>query len=149
MSCAKTITPFVMDPLSLCACILTVLTSAQAGVKILQEVKHCWKAPQEIDTLLLEIESLQSILHDIASFVESSQSTAHSESLSHPVLRASSILDSIVALLSLPTSGNVRRIDANRARLTWLRRKNEIKRLLRVLIVARADLSLKLGFIVV
>ena len=136
-----------MDPFSLCASILAIVTTAQSGVQGLRKIKQCWKAPQEIDDLVLEIESLQSTLRDVAAFVDTANSTLYSESLSQPVTRASSMIDSIVALCSSTPFRATNLSDANRARLVWLRHKNEIKSLLENLKIVRIDLSVKLGLV--
>lgn len=136
-----------MDPVSLCASILAIITTAQSGVQGLRRVKQCWKAPQEIDNFVAEIESLQSTLHDVATFVKAARSLRYSETLSQPVNRASLILDSIVALFLSPPFHTTHLNDANRARLIWLRHKNDIKGLFENLKIARTDLGLRLELI--
>ena len=137
-----------MDPVSLCASILAIITAAQSGVQGLRKIKQCWKAPQEIEDLVIEIESLQSILSDVVAFVERTKSILYSESLSQPTLHASSILDSIVTLITSPAFRVAHLSNANHARLIWLRHRGAIKGLLEDLKVVRLDLSLKLGLVV-
>lgn len=136
-----------MDPLSLCASILAIVTAAQSSVKGLRELKRCWKGPQEIDKLIDEIESLQATLHNVAAFIEGAKSTLYSESLSRPVDRAGTIIQSILRLFSSPSFHRKHLSNSNSARLTWLTHKNEIKALFDDLKVVRVDLSLKLGLV--
>ena len=96
-----------MEPLSLCASILAIITTAQTSVQGLRKLKQCWKAPREIDDFVLEIESLQSTLRDVASFVEIAGTTLYSESLSKPVLQASNIINNIEKLLSSTPSNPI------------------------------------------
>lgn len=137
-----------MDPLSVCASVWAILTAAQSGVRTLRKFRQCWKAPQEIDELIQEIESLQSSLHDVAVFAEANKSKLCSEGLLRPVIRASSLIDSINTLLSSSPAISDHLSDANRMRMLWLHRKNEIKILLGDLKVVRIDLSLQLGLVV-
>ncbi|KAL9609151.1 MAG: hypothetical protein Q9167_006063 [Letrouitia subvulpina] len=137
-----------MDPLSVCASVWAILTAAQSGLRTLRKVRQCWKAPQEIDDLIREIESLQSSLRDVASFAEANKSTLFSESLSRPIARASSIIDSINTLISSSPLISEHLSDANRMRILWLHQKKDIKTLLEDLKAVRIDLSLQLGLIV-
>ena len=137
-----------MDPVSLCAAILTMVDTAKGGVRGLRRIKRLWSAPQEIEDLVFEIESLQSTLRDISDFIDVAQSMLYSQTLSQPVSRASSILDSIATLFSSSPFHLTYLTDATRARLVWLQHKNEIKNLFEILRSVRVDLSLKLGLVV-
>ncbi|KAL8741424.1 MAG: hypothetical protein Q9190_005970 [Brigantiaea leucoxantha] len=137
-----------MDPVSLCAAILTMVDTAKGGVRGLRRIKRLWSAPQEIEDLVFEIESLQSTLRDISDFIDVAQSMLYSQTLSQPVSRASSILDSIATLFSSSPFHLTHLTDATRARLVWLQHKNEIKNLFEILRSVRVDLSLKLGLVV-
>ncbi len=57
-----------MDPLSLTASIIGVITAAKAGVKALLKLNECRKAPQEVEDLASELESVQRLLEDVGSF---------------------------------------------------------------------------------
>lgn len=136
-----------MDPLSLCASILAIVTTAQTSAHGLRKLRQCWKAPRELDDLVLELESVQSTLRDVSSFVEKAGSTLYSESLSQPVLHASNTINNIQTLLSSSPAHFAHLSHASHARLTWLSHRNDIKALLDDLKVVRMDLSLKLGLV--
>lgn len=138
-----------MDPVSLCASILTIIAAAEFSLRKLRKIKQSWKAPQEIDDLGTEIESLQSTLREVASFIEGARSTLYVESLWQPVNRASSTIDSIVNLLASPPFRITHLSNSNHARLTWLRHKTEIRSLFDNLKVVQTDLSLRLGLVAV
>ena len=136
-----------MDPVSLCASILAVLTAAQSVVKGLRKLKGYWQAPQLLQDVTAEVESLQSTLHDVSSFVTSAHSVPNIQSLCEPVSRAAFTIKRINGLISSPTVSNLRLRDANFARVTWLCRKNEIKASLDDLKVIRMDLMISLGLL--
>lgn len=136
-----------MDPVSFCASILAIISAAHSGLNALHGIKQCWEAPREIEDLVIELESLQSTLRGVATFVEVAISVQYSETLSQPVLRASATVDAIVALLLSPPFRITRVSNASRARLVWLRHKNEIKCLFESLKIIRMDLSLKMGLV--
>jgi len=135
-----------MDPVSLCASILAIISAAQSGLNVLRGIKQCWEAPREIEDLIIELESLQVTLRDVATYLEAATLVRYSESLSQPVLRASAIVDAMVVLLLSPPFRMTHVSSASRARLVWLRHKNQIKSFENLKIV-RTDLSLKLGLV--
>ena len=138
-----------MDPISLCASILAIITTAEIGIQRLRKAKQLWKVHLAINDLVLEIQNLQSTLRDVAAFVEAAKSVSYSQSLSQPVDRASSIINSIDALFSSPPFSLTRLSNKNHSRLVWLRHKNEIKTLFEDLKLVRLDLVLKLGIVTV
>ena len=138
-----------MDPISLCASILAIITTAETGIQRVQKAKQLWKAPLAIDGLVLEIQDLQSTLRDVAQFVKTANSVLYSERLSQPVDRASSMIDSIDTLFSSPVFSLTHLSNKNHSRLVWLRHNNEIKNLFEKLKLVRLDILLKLGVVAV
>ena len=138
-----------MDPISLCASILEIITTAEAGIQRLRKAKQLWKASIAINDLVLEVQNLQSTLRDVAEFVEAAESVLYSKSLSEPVDRASLIIDSIDALFTSPPCSLTRLSNENHSRLVWLRHKNDIRGLFEDLKLVRLDLLLKLGIVAV
>ena len=136
-----------MDPVSLCASILAIITTAQSVAKGLRKLKGYWKAPQLLQDITAEVESLGSTLHDVSSFIASAHSLPDVQSLCEPVSRAAFTIKRINALISSPTFYTIRLRDANYARVTWLCRKNEIKGLLDNLKVVRMDLMVRFGLL--
>ncbi len=118
-----------MDPVSLCASILAIISAANSGLRALRGIKQFWEAPREIEDLVTELESLQFTLRDVDTFVEAATADQYSDSLSQAVLRASAVVDAVVALLLSPPFRTTRVSNTSRARLVWLRHKNEIKSL--------------------
>ena len=138
-----------MDPISLCASILGIVAAGEAGIQRVRKAKQLWKSHLAIDDLVLEIQNLQSTLRDVAAFVEVAKSDLLSQSLSQPIDRASSIIDSIDALFSSSPFSLTRVSNKNHKRLVLLRHSSEIETLFEDLKLVRLDLSLKLGIVAV
>ena len=136
-----------MDPVSLCASILAVISAAQSVAKGVRKLKGYWQAPQLIRDIIAEIESLQSTLQDVSAFVASAHSLPDIQGLCEPVSRTAFAIQKISALISSPPPYTIRLGDANHARVTWLCHKNEIKGLLEDLRIVRMDLMIRLGLL--
>lgn len=137
------------DPLSVCASILAITAAAQSSVEGLRKIKGYWKAPAAIDEIVVGIEHLQSTLHDVAVFLERTNSSLYSESLCQPVHHASSIIHSINSLLSSGPFHLTGLSKENHRRTVWLRHGHAIKDFLETLKLVRLDLMLKLGVLTV
>ena len=137
------------DPLSVCASILAITAAAQGSIDGLRKIKGYWKAPAAVDEIVVGIEHLQSTLHDVALFLERTNSSLYSESLRQPVHHASSIIHSINSLLSSAPFHLTRLSKENHRRTVWLRHGREIKEFLENLKLVRLDLMLKLGVLTV
>ena len=138
-----------MDPVSLCASIITIIKTAETGLKGLRKLKQCWKAPEEIDELNQEIRCLQATLRDVATFIEAADSTLYCANLVQPVARASEIILSLVERTSTARIHAVipRLSDVNSARIAWSWYRTDVKRLSENLRVVRMDLSLQLSLV--
>ena len=136
-----------MDPVSLCASVLTVISATHSVIKGLRKLKGYWQAPQLLQEVTAEVESLQSTLHNVSFFVASAHSSPDTQSLHGPVSRAAFTIKRISALISSPAPYTMRLRATNSARVTWLCRKNEIKALLDDLKVIRMDLIVGLGLL--
>ena len=137
-----------MDPVSLTASILTIITTAEVAVKGLRKLRDVWKAPEDIEDLAKELEILQPTLRDVAAFLESPASSLHCASILSSVERASLIINKI-KLTSRPISQSSQSSlsDAARARLFWSRHGNDMTRLKENLKIVRIDLSLQLSLV--
>lgn len=136
-----------MDPLSLTASIVAVITAANVGVKGLRKLDHFRRAPQEIEELTSELESIKSLLEEIASFARLNSQALHCESLFQCVGRAGKKTNDINTLLATAPSNFPRLNDAGQARLLLFRYKDRLKCLRDDLRVVRMDLAVRLSLV--
>ena len=136
-----------MDPLSLTASILAVITAAQAGVQGLRKLNTFRKAPQELEDLALELESIESLLQDVKHFLELNPLLLQSGGLSQSVRCAASKITKINKLLESKPFALLKLSNAAQGRLIFLRYKDRIQSLRDDLRVVRQDLAVRLGLV--
>ena len=136
-----------MDPLSLTASILTVITAAQAGVQGLRKLNTFRKAPQELEDLALELESIKSLLQDVEHFLELNPSLIQNGGLSQSVRCAASKVIKINKLLEPEPFARLKLSNAAQGRLVFVRYKDRLRSLRDDLRVVRQDLAVRLGLV--
>lgn len=136
-----------MDPLSLTASILTVITAAQAGVEGLRKLNNFRKAPQELEDLALELESIDSLLQDVEHFLELDPLLLQSGGLAQSVRCAASQIIKINKLLESEPFALLKLSNAARGRLIFVRYKDRLQSLRDGLRVVRQDLAVRLGLV--
>ena len=136
-----------MDPLSLTASILAVITAAQAGVQGLQKLNTFRKAPQELEDLALELESIKSLVQDVEHFLELNPLLIQHGGLSQSVRCAASKIIVINKLLESEPFALLKLRNAAQARLVFFRYKDRLHSLRDDLRVVRQDLAVRLGLV--
>ena len=136
-----------MDPLSLTASILTVIAAAQAGVQGLRKLHAFRKAPQELEDLASELESIKSLLQDVEHFLELNPLLLRSGGLSQSVRCAASKITTINNLLESGPFALLKLSNASQLRLVFVRYKDRLKSLRDDLRVVRQDLAVRLGLV--
>ena len=136
-----------MDPLSLTASILTVIAAAQAGVEGLRKLNNFHKAPQELEDLALELESIKSLLQEVEHFLELNPLLLQSEGLSQSVRYAASKITKINKLLESGPFALLKLSNATQGRLVFVRYKDRLQSLRDDLRVVRQDLAVRLGLV--
>ena len=136
-----------MDPLSLTASILAVITAAQAGVQGLRKLNTFRKAPQELEDLALELDGIKSLLQDVERFLELNPLLSQSGGLSQSVQCAASKITKINKLLQSEPFALLKLSDAAQGRLVFIRYKGRIQSLRDDLRVVRQDLAVRLGLV--
>ena len=138
-----------MDPISLTAGILAIIEAAHASVRGLQKLHAYGHAPQELNRLRAELESLQGLLHNIKTLTERHVTMSYCEVLHEPLERAFLMVKNVETMLSQPAFGLTRLSDANKARATWLRYKSRMEILGEEIKSVKLDLGVRLGLITV
>lgn len=136
-----------MDPLSLTASILAVITAAQAGVHGLRKLNTFRKAPQELEDLALELESIKSLLQDVEHFLELNLLLLQSGGLCQSVRGAASKITKINKLLESEPFARLKISNAAQGRLIFFRYKDRLHSLRDDLRVVRQDLAVRLGLV--
>ena len=136
-----------MDPLSLIASILAVITAAQAGVQGLRKLNTFRKAPQELEDLALELESIKSLLQDVEHFLDFNPLLLHSGGLSQSVRCAASKITKINELLESEQFALLKLSNAAQRRLVFIRYKDRLQSLRDDLRVVRQDFAVRLGLV--
>ena len=136
-----------MDPFSLTASILTVVAAAQAGVEGLRKLNNFRKAPQELEDLALELESIKSLLQDVEHFLELNPLLLQSGGLSQSVRCAASKITKINKLLESGPFALLKLSNAAQGRLVFVRYKVRLQSLRDDLRVVRQDLAVRLGLV--
>jgi Asp-tRNA(Asn)/Glu-tRNA(Gln) amidotransferase C subunit len=116
-----------MDPLSLTASIIGVITAAKAGVKALLKLNEYRKAPQEVEDLASELESVQGLLDDVGSFFGLNVQFSYCGSLLQCVGRADKETSVINTLLASTPFKLPRLSDAGQARVVFFRQRQAEK----------------------
>ena len=134
-----------MDPLSVTASILAVLTAVQTSLSGLRKLKACWRAPQEIEKLLDELSDLQDVLQEINKYAPQARHAPNEPQIQILTRRVKIAGMKITEMNDLLTNlspyfsglGN-----ASQARLVWLQNKNRVKILQQDLHDVRLDLGM-------
>jgi len=133
-----------MDPLSLTASLVAVLTAAQLGVNGLRKLNNYRNAPQEMD-LISELESLEALFKDVQAFAELHWHALLRGSLFECLQRAALKIHNIHQLLTSKPFNIPRLNKASQALLVWARYKPRFIALRDDLRVIKADLVLRLS----
>ena len=136
-----------MDPLSVTASIVTVIAAARNGVKGLRKLDRLWRGPQELQDLLLEVESIERLLADISNFATRDESFLCCDALLQCVERAGEKLDQVNRLIASVPTKILKLGEAGRARLIMLRYRDRIECLRNDLRVVRMDLGVRLSLL--
>ena len=136
-----------MDPVSLTASVLTVIAAAQAGVEGLRKLNNFRKAPQELEDLALELESIKSLLQDVEHFLELNPLLVQSGGLAQSVRYAASKITKINKLLESGPFALLKLSNAAQGRLVFVRYKDRLQSLRDDLRVVRQDLAVRLGLV--
>ncbi|KAL9101752.1 MAG: hypothetical protein Q9163_003028 [Psora crenata] len=136
-----------MDPLSFTVSLLTVIHAAHVSIQGLRKVYAYRNAPQELDRLRAELESLEELLQNIKTFTETNESLPYCEILRKPLESASIKIASVETILSLPAFRLTRLSNANKARATWFRYKHQFEVLGEEVKSVKVDLGIRLGLI--
>lgn len=136
-----------MDPVSLTASILTVIAAAQAGVDGLRKLNNFRKAPQELEDLALELESIKSLLQDVERFLKLNPLLVQSGGLAQSVRCAASKITKINKLLESRPFALLKLSNAAQGRLVFVRYKDRLQSLRDDLRVVRQDLAVRLGLV--
>ncbi len=136
-----------MDPLSLTASILAVIAAAQAGVQGLRKLNTFRKAPQELEDLALELESIKSLLQDIEHCLELNPLLLQSGGLSQSVRCAASKITRMNQLLESKPFALLKLSNAAQVRLVFIRYKDRLQSSRDDLRVVRQDLAVRLGLV--
>ena len=136
-----------MDPLSFAASLLTVIHAARVSANGLRKLNAYRNAPQQLDALRAELESLEELLQNIKIFTEKNASMSYCEVLRKPLESASAKISSVETILSFPAFRLSRLSDANKARATWFRYKHRFAVLEEEVKGVKADLGVRLGLV--
>jgi hypothetical protein len=114
-----------MDPLSITASIITVLSAARKAGQGLQKIKALKDAPKELDNLLAEFSRIESVLQAFQNLPTSVQERVPGLV---KILQDAKVkfdeLDSLIHYV-LTTAGENNRVD----RLQWIRKRHDAERL--------------------
>lgn len=126
-----------MDPLSVTASILTILSAVNGGIKVAQTF---YNAPRELDSLATEAEDFSNVIKDIRTLPETD---LVSNSLSPALSRGKIILQELEELIAyrLTKTSSVLHVD----RLGWARHRPQVKDLRKQLKNVRLSLVASLG----
>ena len=136
-----------MDPLAFTTSLITVITAAQATVKGIQKLNSYRNGVRELGALALELESVQTLLEDIASFVDLKPRAQYSSCLPNCVHRASSKFSEINQILASFPCRILKLINAGQAQLVWALQKQRLDDLRDDIRVIKADLAVRLGLV--
>ena len=124
-----------------------MITAAQAGVQGLQKLNTFRKAPQELEDLALELESIKSLLQDVEHFLELNPLLIQHGGLPQSVRCAASKIIVINKLLESEPFALLKLRNAAQARLVFFRYKDRLHSLRDDLRVVRQDLAVRLGLV--
>ena len=132
-----------MDPLSVTASVLAVLTVVKAS---LQGISGYRKANQELDSLISELDRVQEIIQTIYTYFTSHHKAPFTE---HLVKSIRSILSKLehIQRSRLPARSLQRLSTSNQKRVTWFLKKRTLIALRDDLRALRSDLHLQISFI--
>ena len=136
-----------MDPLSFTASLLAIIHAAHVSVQGLQKVYACRNAPQELDRLRAELESLEELLHNVKTFTELNASLPYCNILRKPLESPSVKIASVETILSSPAFCLTKLSDANKARATWFRYKHRLEVLGEEVKSVKVDFGIRLGLV--
>ncbi len=136
-----------MDPLSFIISLLTVIYAAHISVQGLQKAYAYRNAPQELDRLRAELESLEELLHNIKTFTVLNASLPYCKILGKPLESASVKIASVETILSSQAFRLTKLSDANKARATWFRYKHRLEVLGEEIKSVKVDIGIRLGLV--
>ena len=141
-----------MDPLSLTASLITVITANSAGSKGLRRLIDYRKGSEELEDLIFVVDRTKSYLANVVSFAELNSSLIYSHDLLHSVKlilntvqRMCSKITAIVECFADADSKRSWLNTTSRSRVGWLLRRNTLLRLRDDIKNARLELSAQLS----
>ena len=132
-----------MDPLSVTASVLAVLTAAKASLK---KARDCREATQELESLTIEIDRVYNIVRSVSAYLNANSNAPANIELIEPVKCILSKIEHIEAI-ALPTRSVQKLSKSNQQRITWVLKKRRLIALRDELRVIRSDLVLQFSLI--
>ena len=133
-----------MDPLSITASVIAVLTAARATVKGLRKASDYRKAPQEIESLVSELDALYGVVAKISGYFSASSSVRCDGDLLESLELTLSKVKAIANCFR-PTHCDQKPSASGRYRLSWIFKKSDIVAMRDELKIIRLNLVLQLS----
>ena len=132
------------DPFSITVGLVTLLHAARTTVRGLLA---CHDAPQELERLRYEVESLESLLESTRMFMEQNPFTTYQHILQTPLARASTEINSVNKILSSTPFNRLKLNNKIQSGATFLRYKHRIATLAQEIRSSNVDLGVRLSLI--
>lgn len=135
-----------MDPLSITAGVIAVVTAARGTVKGIKKASAYRKAPQEIESLVSELDALHTIVLKISDYLSANDSVSYNEDLVDTLASTQLKVEELEDALK-SAGRDSKAFGYDRYRLSWMRKKSYLLALRDELRVVRLDLVLQLSLL--
>ena len=137
-----------MDPLSVTASIIAVITAANATTKGIRKLCKYGSASREIEALTKELDTIIALLGETTQLIQNSNPGSINERvLTQPIARLLYQIEEINGVLTLPKRRIPGISEQKQAQLSWVKHEGDIKLLRSDLVDMKMDVLHALGII--